>query len=109
MSEAESRAHIQRFNAGVTTGDWSAFLAGFTPDAVMTFDGPPVGPFAGIGQIAEGYATHPPDDTMEILSVRPDGDADVVRFRWSRGGTGTITIHRRDGLIRSLAVAFDEV
>jgi hypothetical protein len=30
MSEADSRAH-RPFHAGVTTGDWSAFPAGFAP------------------------------------------------------------------------------
>jgi steroid delta-isomerase len=107
MSEPESRAHIERFNAGVTTGDWSAFVAGFHPDAVMTFEGPPVGPFVGREAIAEGYATHPPDDTMEILSVRTEATTDVVRFAWSRGGAGSITIHRTDGLISELSVTFD--
>jgi steroid delta-isomerase len=107
MSEPESRAHIERFNAGVTTGDWSAYLAGFHPDAVMTFDGPPVGPFVGREAIAEGYATRPPDDTIEILSVRTEGATDVLRFAWSRGGTGSITIHRTDELISELSVHFD--
>ncbi len=107
MSESEARAHIDRFNASVTSGDWTDFVAGFHPDAVMRFEGPPVGPFVGREAIAEGYATHPPDDTMRILSVRTDGSLDVVTFAWTRGGTGTIRIHRRDGLITELAVAFD--
>ena len=107
MTDQQSRAHIERFNTGVTTGDWIAFLAGFTPDAVMTFDGPPVGPFYGRDAIAEGYAALPPDDTMEITSVRSDGDADRLTFRWSRGGTGTMTIRRRGDLISELVVAFD--
>jgi steroid Delta-isomerase len=107
MSEPESRAHIERFNAGVTTGDWSAFVAGFHPGAVMTFDGPPVGPFVGRAAIAEGYAAQPPDDTIEILSVRTESATDVVTFAWSRGGTGSFTIHRTDGLISELSVIFD--
>jgi hypothetical protein len=107
MTEHESRAHADRFNAAVTSGDWSVFLAGFTADVVMTFVGPPVGPFVGIEQITRAYVGNPPDDTMDILSVRADADADVVRFQWSQGGTGTMTIHRRDGLISSLAVVFD--
>jgi steroid delta-isomerase len=107
MSEPAARAHIERFNAAVTTGDWSAYLAGFHPDAVMTFDGPSVGPFVGREAIAEAYATQPPDDTIEIRSVRTEGATDVLRFAWSRGGTGRITIHRTDGLISELAVHFD--
>ena len=107
MTDQQSRAHVERFNAGVTTGDWTAFLGGFTDDAVMTFEGPPVGPFAGREAIAEGYAAQPPDDTMEITSVRSDGDTDRVAFRWSRGGAGTMTIRRRGELIIDLTVAFD--
>jgi steroid Delta-isomerase len=107
MTDQQSRAHIDRFNAGVTTGDWAAFVAGFAPDAVMTFEGPPVGPFIGRDAIAEGYAAGPPDDTMQITSVHSAGDTDKVAFRWSRGGTGTMTIRRRGDLITGLAVAFD--
>jgi len=109
VSEQQCRDHVDRFNAAVTDGDWSAFVAGFAPDAVMTFDGPPVGPYVGIAAIADGYATHPPTDTMEVRSVAESADGgDVVRFRWSSGGTGSMTIHRRaNGLITSLAVVFD--
>jgi steroid delta-isomerase len=108
VTELQSRAHIDRFNRAVTGGDWSEFVAGFAPDAVMTFDGPPVGPFVGIDAIAEGYRTYPPTDTMQILSVDAQGDRDVVRFRWSRGGTGTIAIDRGpDGRITHLGVVFD--
>jgi steroid delta-isomerase len=107
MSEPESRAHIARFNAAVRSGDWTQFLAGFAPDAVMTFDGPPVGPFIGRDAIAAGYAADPPDDTMEILAVRADGDADLITFRWTSGGTGTITLRRHQTLITHLAVTFD--
>jgi hypothetical protein len=107
MSEPESRAHIARFNAAVESGDWTQFLSGFAPDAVMTFDGPPVGPFIGLDAIAAAYATNPPDETMEILSVRGDADADLITFRWTSGGTGTITIRRHQTLITHLAVTFD--
>lgn len=108
MSEEQSRAHVERFNAAVRSGDWPSFVTGFAPDAVMSFEGPPVGPYVGIDAIADGYATSPPTDTMEIVAIHPADDADVVRFRWSAGGTGSMTIVRRpDGLIRHLSVIFD--
>jgi steroid Delta-isomerase len=107
MSEASARAHIDRFNAAVTSGDWSALLATLHPGAVMTFVGVPAGPYAGREAIAEAYATDPPDDTMRVLSVRCDEAADVVAFEWSRGGTGTLTIRRGGGLITGLAIRFD--
>jgi steroid delta-isomerase len=108
MSEQAVRAHIDLFNTAVTTGDWSAFVAGFHPDAVMTFVGPPVGPFTGRDAIAEAYAADPPDDTMRMVAASRDGGADIVTFAWSRGGTGTMTLHYRDDLISALTVTFDE-
>ena len=108
MSEEQSRAHVERFNAAVRSGDWPSFVTGFAPDAVMSFEGPPVGPYVGIDAITGAYAATPPTDTMEIVAVHPADDADVVRFRWSAGGTGSMTIVRRpDGLIRHLSVIFD--
>ena len=106
MTEATARAHVDRFNTAVLTRDWSAFMATFHDDAVMTFAGPPVGPFVGRAAIAAAYATDPPGDTMRVLSVRVDGDVDVVAFAWSRGGTGVIQIRRSAGLITSLLVSF---
>jgi len=102
LDTIEAQLHVDRFNEAVATGDWSSFLALFAPDAVMTFDGPPVGPYQGIDAIAEGYATQPPTDTMTIRDVNGKN----VDFAWSRGGTGTMTIERRDGLITHLAIAF---
>ena len=99
----EAHAHIDRFNAAVVGGDWSAFLAALHPDAVMTFVGPPVGPFVGRDAIAEAYSTNPPDDTMRVLTV----EGDVIYFEWSRGGTGTLTIQRNGDLITSLLIRFD--
>jgi steroid delta-isomerase len=107
MSEQAARAHIDRFNAAVTSGDWSAFIAGFHPEAVMTFVGPPVGPFTGRDAIAEAYAADPPDDTMRLVDTTSGGGGDIVSFAWSRGGTGTMTLHYRDGLVSVLTVAFD--
>ena len=46
MNEA-TVAYIEGFNTAVTTGDWSTLISGLHPDAVMTFVGPPVGPFVG--------------------------------------------------------------
>jgi len=107
MTEAESRAHIDRFNTAVSSGDWSAVLATLHPDAVMTFSGVPLGPYVGRDAIAEAYATNPPDDTMRVLEVHSDDQADIVHFEWTRGGTGTLTIHRDAGHITSLLIRFD--
>jgi steroid delta-isomerase len=106
MSEVEARAHIDRFNEAVTSGDWSAFLATLAPDAVMTFVGPPIGPFTGRAAIAAAYAADPPDDTMHVVEVDTTGPADVILFEWTRGGTGTLTLQRAAGLITHLTVVF---
>ena len=107
MTEAESYAHIDRFNRAVSSGDWSALLATLHPEAVMTFVGVPLGPFVGRDAIAAAYAANPPDDTMRVLEVRSAGGTDIVRFEWTRGGTGTLTLHRDADQITGLAIRFD--
>jgi hypothetical protein len=74
---------------------------------VLAFVGPPVGPFTGRDEIAAAYAAQPPDDTLEMGSVRVEGDTELIAFRWSRGGTGTMRLRRRDGLVAELTVIFD--
>jgi hypothetical protein len=44
---------------------------------------------------------------MRALEIRSAGDADTVRFAWSRGGTGTLTIHRAAEAITGLPIRFD--
>jgi hypothetical protein len=34
--------------------DWTAFLATFTPDALMTFEGVPAGPYSGLDAAGSG-------------------------------------------------------
>ncbi len=99
--------HFLLFNAAVRSHDWTAFLATFAPDAVMRFEGVPVGPYAGLDQIARAYAERPPSDTMTSRSVARDGDHDTIRFNWDAGGDGTLELCWREGLIAGLVVTFD--
>ena len=99
--------HFLLFNAAVRSHDWSDFLATFAPDAVMRFEGVPVGPYLGRDQIARAYAERPPSDTMTSRSVARDGDRDTIRFSWDAGGGGTLELSWRDGLITALVVTFD--
>jgi len=99
--------HFRLFNEAVRSHDWTDFLATFTPDAVMRFDGVPAGPYAGLDQIAGAYAERPPSDTMTCRSVARDGDHDTVRFAWDAGGGGTLDVIWRGGLLADLTVAFD--
>ncbi|WP_213012230.1 nuclear transport factor 2 family protein [Paractinoplanes toevensis] len=107
MTDPVRHDHIDRFNAAVLSGDWSALIATLHPDAVMTFAGVPVGPFHGRQAIADAYATNPPGDTMRVVEVRPGTDGETVAFAWSRGGTGTLDIRRRAGQIIGLHIRFD--
>jgi len=100
--------HFRLFNQAVRSHDWTAFLATFTPDAVMSFNGVPAGPYAGLEQIARAYAERPPSDTMTSVSVARDGEVDIVRFAWDAGGGGTLRLSWRDGAIAALTVTFDE-
>jgi hypothetical protein len=49
-----------RTGRGIRSQDWTAFLATFAPDAVMTFEGVPAGPCLGLDQITCAYAEQPP-------------------------------------------------
>jgi len=74
----------------------------------MEFVGVPAGPFQGRDEIAAAYRDSPPDDTMAVRSVDPGGTSDVVRFAWTAGGSGTMTLEwTPDGLVRELVVVFD--
>jgi hypothetical protein len=63
-------AHVGRFNEAVRSGDFTAMVAGFTPDAEMAFEGVPTGPFTGRDGIADAYAAHPPTDQVRLLGAR---------------------------------------
>jgi steroid Delta-isomerase len=100
--------HVTAFNAAVESGDWTSFADRFADDAHMEFVGVPAGPFDGRASIAAAYRVNPPDDTMTVRSVEPGDTSDVVRFAWTAGGTGTMTLEwAPDGLVRELVVAFD--
>jgi ketosteroid isomerase-like protein len=99
--------HFRLFNEAVRSRDWAAFLATFTPDAVMRFEGVPAGPYEGLDQIARAYAEQPPSDTMSCVSDARDGDHDLVRFAWDAGGGGTLRVTWRDGAVAGLTIAFD--
>ena len=99
--------HFRLFNDAVRRGDWTEFVATFSSDAVMTFEGIPVGPYAGREAIAAAYTERPPTDTMSCVSDERDGDLDVVRFSWDAGGGGTMRVSWRDAAVTSVTVTFD--
>lgn len=101
------RGHVAAFNTAVRTGNWAEFTARFAESARMGLIGTPIGPWQGRSAIAQAYERQPPTDTMSVLDHRRDGAVDVVRFRWSRGGTGTIWLRWSDDLVAELDIAFD--
>jgi steroid delta-isomerase len=96
--------HFRLFNEAVRRRDWTEFLATFTPDAVMRFEGVPVGPYLGRDAIAAAYAERPPTDVMSCVSVDRDGDMDVVGFAWEAGAGGTMRVLWRGGAVAELTV-----
>ena len=110
MSE-QLRAHVERFNRGVRDGDFGPMLEGFADDAELVFVGVPAGPYEGIDAIRTAYRERPPDDQIEILEERRDGDDEVAVYAWrARPGTpaGEMRFARRDGLVTRLEVSFRE-
>jgi cysteine desulfurase/selenocysteine lyase len=101
--------HVERFNEGVRSGDFGPMVAAFTDDARLVFDGVPAGPFEGQGAIEAAYASMPPDDEIDVVTVdEPDEETVVGRFAWKRTrALGTMTLTHRDGEISGLLVAFD--
>jgi hypothetical protein len=105
------RAHVERFNTGVRTGDWASMLEQFGDDAELRFEGIPVGPFVGKDAIASGYAAQPPDDEIDVLSEDDRGAEIVAVYAWRREGraAGRLILTVREGLIERLVVTFEEV
>jgi cysteine desulfurase/selenocysteine lyase len=101
--------HVERFNAGVQSGDFGPMVAAFADDARLVFEGVPTGPFEGQGAIEAAYHAMPPDDEIDIISINEVDDETVVgRFAWKRDrARGTMTLSHRGGEITGVTVAFD--
>lgn len=76
--------HIERYNAGVRSGDFSPMVAFFRDDAQMIFEGVPAGPFLGREAIAEAYREQPPDDEVAILDIAERDDTVEAHYAWSQ-------------------------
>jgi cysteine desulfurase/selenocysteine lyase len=104
-------AHVDAFNAGVRSGDFSPMMTRFADDAELVFEGVAAGPFAGRDAIAEAYRSQPPDDEIALLDVEGRGGTLVARYAWHRPGAGSpggeMRYDLRDGQITRLVVTFD--
>jgi hypothetical protein len=96
-------AHVDGFNEGVRTGDWSRMLELLTEDASLEFEGIPVGPFHGREAIRDAYTAQPPDDEILLLDGGP-------AYAWSRKPgerAGELQLEERDGRIAAIRVAYE--
>ena len=102
--------HVERFNAGVGSGDFGPMLELFTDGAVLEFRGVPVGPFQGRDAIDAAYRAQPPDDEVEVLDASENGDEVRARYAWSRDegrAAGDMIVTRDGDRISRLVVTFD--
>jgi steroid delta-isomerase len=103
--------YIARHNQGVRGGDWEALAECFADDAVLAFEGAPVGPFAGRDAIATAYREQPPDDEVRILSASEEDGTVVARYAWSAAPelqAGRLRLAGGGGKIERLVVTFEE-
>lgn len=105
------RDHVERFNAGVRSGDFAPMLENFEDDAEMEFRGIPVSPFVGKDAIAAAYREQPPDDELRVLEEREGSAGEVeARYAWLAEpdvAAGEMFLTVDAGLIRKLVVTFD--
>jgi len=102
--------YIEAHNAAVRSGDWEAFSEWFTEDAEVRFEGPPVGPFRGRGEIRAAYESRPPDDEVEVRNVRSEGDRTVADYGWAADQgvrAGELRVAWDGDLIGELVITFE--
>jgi hypothetical protein len=86
-------AYVADFNHGVRTRDWEPMIARFAPDAELEFVGLGVPALVGHDAMRAAYAEQGPDDEIELLGTRREGDAVIARYAWVRGeGTGELRL-----------------
>lgn len=105
------REHVERFNAGVRSGDFGPMLENFEDAAEMEFRGIPVGPFVGKDAIEAAYREQPPDDELRVLEERESEAGGVeARYAWLAEpdvAAGEMLLTVDGGRIRRLVVTFD--
>jgi hypothetical protein len=100
--------YVERFNAGVRSGDWSQMLELVAPEAELEFVGIPVGPFAGREAIGEAYRIQPPDDELVLLDRLDELSAVYAWFDDPARPAGELHLEERDGAIVRIRVLYEQ-
>jgi steroid Delta-isomerase len=100
--------YVERFNAGVRSGEWGPMLELVAPDAELEFSGIPVGPFTGREAIGEAYRTAPPDDEIVLLEPLGEGSATYAWAGDPARPAGEMHIEERDGLVTRIRVLYEQ-
>jgi hypothetical protein len=84
QAEALLNRLVAAFNVGARTGDFGAYVALFTDDATIDFEGiPERGPIVGRDAIAARYREDPPDDEIRVTRWKVKDDTISAEFVWN--------------------------
>jgi hypothetical protein len=100
--------YVERFNAGVRSGDWEPMLELVAPDAELEFVGIPVGPFAGRDAIGDAYRMQPPDDELVLLERRGGESAVYAWAKERKRPAGELHLEVRDSVIVRIRVLYEQ-
>jgi RimJ/RimL family protein N-acetyltransferase len=103
--------YVARHDQGVRTGDWEPLEECFADDAVLEFEGVPVGPFAGRDQIVAACRGRPPDHEVRVLSAEERPGGVEAQYSWAAEPdrpAGRLLITLRDSLVERLVVIFED-
>jgi RimJ/RimL family protein N-acetyltransferase len=103
--------YVARHNQGVRIGDWEPLGACFAENAVLAFEGVPVGPFTGREAIVAAYRGRPPDDEVRILDAAEDAGGVTARYSWSiepERPAGRMLLTVGGSTIERLVVTFED-
>ena len=92
------------------SGDWEPLGECFAEDAVLAFEGVPVGPFAGREAILAAYRERPPDDEVRVLSADESADGVAADYSWAAAPerqAGRMVLTLRDSTIARLVVSLE--
>lgn len=101
--------HLAAVNAVAAGGDAEQLAAGLTPDCTMTFEGIPVGPFAGREAVVAAYRTNPPDDQVVVLDSSLGEGRIEATYAWSaepEKPAGRILLELEDDLVKTWTVDY---